>query len=259
MPTAFAIAAHPDDIEFRMAGTLALLKQAGWEIHSMNVANGCCGSTRYNAASLKRMRAAEGRKAAAILGAHFHPSLCNDMEILYDLKLVRRLAAVIRDVKPSVVLTHPPVDYMEDHTNTCRLAVTATFAREMPNFTTVPARAPFAGETVIYHCVPHGHCDQLRRPLAPDLFVNTTSVHALKSEALGAHVSQRGWLESSQDLDSMQQSLDAASLEVGRMSRKFKHAEGWWRHLHYGFAEKDSDPLSAALGKFVVAKTAGKG
>ena len=254
MPTAFAIAAHPDDIEFRMAGTLALLKRAGWEIHYMNVANGCCGSTRYDAATLKRMRASEGRKASSLLGAQFHPSLCNDMEIVYDLKTVRRLAAVIREVKPSVVLTHPPVDYMEDHTNTCRLVVTATFAREMPNFSTVPARKPFSGETVVYHCVPHGHCDQLRRPLRPELFVNTTTVHAVKSEALAAHVSQRGWLESSQGLDSMQQSLDESSIAVGRMSRKFKHAEGWWRHLHYGFAEKDSDPLPSVLAKFVLGK-----
>ncbi|MDQ6630443.1 MAG: PIG-L family deacetylase, partial [Verrucomicrobiota bacterium] len=33
MKTAFAIAAHPDDIEFMMAGTLLLLKNAGYEIH----------------------------------------------------------------------------------------------------------------------------------------------------------------------------------------------------------------------------------
>ncbi len=31
--TAMAIAAHPDDIEFFMAGTLLLLKQNGYQIH----------------------------------------------------------------------------------------------------------------------------------------------------------------------------------------------------------------------------------
>mgnify|MGYP000867140096 CR=1 FL=1 len=39
-----AAVAHPDDIEFMMAGTLFLLKQAGAEIHLWNLANGCCGS-----------------------------------------------------------------------------------------------------------------------------------------------------------------------------------------------------------------------
>lgn len=58
-PVAFAIGAHPDDIEFRKAGTLRLLQQAGWEIHYLNIANGCCGSTRHPAATLRQMRAAE--------------------------------------------------------------------------------------------------------------------------------------------------------------------------------------------------------
>ena len=38
---AFAIACHPDDIEFMMAGTLTRLKEdLGYEIHYMNIANG---------------------------------------------------------------------------------------------------------------------------------------------------------------------------------------------------------------------------
>ena len=41
---AFAVAAHPDDIEFVMAGTLMQLADAGYELHYMNIANGCCGS-----------------------------------------------------------------------------------------------------------------------------------------------------------------------------------------------------------------------
>jgi LmbE family N-acetylglucosaminyl deacetylase len=39
-----AAAAHPDDIEFMMAGTLLRLKDAGCEIHLWNLANGCYGS-----------------------------------------------------------------------------------------------------------------------------------------------------------------------------------------------------------------------
>jgi LmbE family N-acetylglucosaminyl deacetylase len=44
--TVFAIGAHPDDIEFVMAGTMMLLKMSGYELHYMNVANGSCGSTQ---------------------------------------------------------------------------------------------------------------------------------------------------------------------------------------------------------------------
>ena len=123
MPSAFAIAAHPDDIEFYMAGTLLLLKQAGWEIHYLTLASGSCGSARFNAAKTRAIRRREAQRAAQILGAHFHPGLVDDLEILYELKTLRRLAAIVRAVQPSIVLTHSPQDYMEDHTNTCRLAV----------------------------------------------------------------------------------------------------------------------------------------
>jgi len=30
--------------------------------------------------------------------------------------------------------------------------------------------------------------------------------------------------------------MEDMSLELGRMSKKFHHAEGWRRHLHFGFA-----------------------
>ena len=45
MPSALAIAAHPDDIEFVMAGTLLQLREAGWEIHYFNLSSGNMGST----------------------------------------------------------------------------------------------------------------------------------------------------------------------------------------------------------------------
>src|SRR5277367_1621473 len=100
-PVVLAIAAHPDDIEFMAAGTLLLLKEAGCETHYLNVASGNCGSVRHDAATTRKMRAAEGRRAARLLGAHFHPSLADDLEIVYDLKILRRLAAVVRAVKPA--------------------------------------------------------------------------------------------------------------------------------------------------------------
>ena len=70
------------------------------------------------------------------------------------------LAAVIREVKPGIVLTHSPQDYMEDHMTTSRLAVTAAFTRGMPNFRTVPKRAAANYVTMVYHAMPHGLRDQ---------------------------------------------------------------------------------------------------
>jgi LmbE family N-acetylglucosaminyl deacetylase len=248
-PTAIAIGAHPDDIEFYMAGTLLQLKQAGFEIHYLNLASGNCGSVEYNGATTRSIRRREARAAAKRLGAHFHPSLTDDLEIFYTLDLLRRLAAVIRDVKPRIVLTHPPQDYMEDHTNTCRLAVTAAFTRGMPNFKSVPARPVADYEVTLYHAMPHGLCDGLRQRLLPGLFVNTAPVHELKRTALAEHKSQQSWLDVSQGLNSYLLAMEEMSLEVGRMSKRFKHAEGWRRHLHFGFCGPEADPLPRALGR----------
>ena len=48
----------------------------------------------------------------------------------------------MREVAPEILLVHAPSDYMEDHMNACRLAVTAAFARGMPNYPTSPPRPP---------------------------------------------------------------------------------------------------------------------
>ncbi len=259
MKTALAIGAHPDDIEFHMAGTLVLLRDAGYEIHYFNVANGCCGSQRHTRRELARIRLAEARRAARVLGARFHPPICNDLEILYELKLLRQVAAVIREVKPAILLTHPPVDYMEDHTNTCRLAVSAAFAHAMPNFRSRPPRPTADYDLTIYHCLPHSLLDPLRRRAAPEAFVNTSSVEEVKRAALREHRSQQAWLTATQGKNSFLVKAEEEARMAGRASRKFQFAEGWWRHLHYGFSAVETDPLREALGENFAANPAGKG
>ena len=44
---ALAIFAHPDDIEYFGAGTLLLLKEAGFETHYFNLSTGNCGSATW--------------------------------------------------------------------------------------------------------------------------------------------------------------------------------------------------------------------
>lgn len=251
---AFAVAAHPDDIEFVMSGTMMHLNAAGYELHYMNVANGCCGTTEYSREEIARIRREEGKAAADFLGATFHESLTNDLEIFYDKPTLQKLGSVMREVRPGIVLTHSPADYMEDHVNTCRLVVTALFARGMPNFLVDPPRAPTLDSAVIYHAQPYGNQDGLRRPVEPDLFVDVTAWRERKAEMLALHQSQKKWLDESQGLDSYIHTMHRLDEEVGQMSRVFAAAEGWRRHLHLGFAGADEDPLRDALGKHVFAR-----
>jgi LmbE family N-acetylglucosaminyl deacetylase len=246
-PRALAVFAHPDDIEFVAAGTLLLLAAAGWETHYLNVSGGDCGSMTTGPEETRRIRAAEGRAAATILGATFHEGFASDLLIFYDEWHLRRLAAIIRRIQPSIVLTHAPADYMEDHMNTSRLAVTAAFARGMPNFVTDPVEQPYGGDVTVYHALPHGLRDGLRQSVKPDLFVDVTAVQPLKREALAAHVSQKAWLDVTQGMNSYLDAGDVMSQEIGRLSGRFRFAEGWRRHSHLGFSATDADPLAAAL------------
>lgn len=246
---AIAIAAHPDDIEFTMAGTLCLLRESGYRIHYLNVSSGSCGSLQHRPAALRVIRRREGRAAAAVLGATYHTSRADDLEVLYTLPLLRWLAGVIRRVRPSIVLTHSPQDYMEDHVNTCRLAVTAAFARGMPNFSAAGREPVWSGDTTVYHAMPHGLCDSLRRRIIPGLYVDTSTVQEQKLAALTCHASQHGWLQASQGMNSYLREMESMAREVGRMSRRFRFAEGWRRHSHMGFGPAGADPLREALGR----------
>jgi LmbE family N-acetylglucosaminyl deacetylase len=247
MSAAIAIAAHPDDIEFFMSGTLIHLRNAGWEIHYMNVANGCCGSLQHDRETTARMRREEAMRAAARLGATFHESLTADLEIFYDKPTLAKLASVIREAAPEIVLTHSPSDYMEDHQNVCRLAVTAAFSRGMPNFPVDPPRPAIDNKVTVYHAQPFGNCDPLGEMVRPHFFVDTADVVEQKVAALAEHVSQKHWLDVSQGHDSYLQTLRDLDREVGQMSGRFQYAEGWRRHRYLGFCGPADDPLAEAL------------
>ncbi len=250
-PAVLAIAAHPDDIEFLMSGTLMRLAEAGYALHYWNLADGCCGSTITDRATTAEIRRAEAQQAAASIGATFHESICHDLEIFYDRETLAKVAFVIRDVQPRIILTHPPVDYMEDHTNTCRLAVTAAFTRGMPNFSVDPPR-PISGQKVtIYHAQPYPNRDPLGQVVRPTLAVDVAELNPRKRQMLACHASQKQWLDESQGVDSYLDAMERMSAEVGAMTGCFTHAEGFRRHLHMGFCEASDDPLAEAVAPHV--------
>ncbi len=245
--TVLAVVAHPDDVEFMMAGTMLLLKDAGADIHFWNLANGNMGSVEYDRETLAAMRAAEARGSAELAGAGIREPLFDDLGIFYDRESLARVAAGIRDVNPTIVLTHPPSDYMEDHMNACRLAVSAAFTRGMPNYTTVPPRPPVDSQVAVYHCMPIGLMGPLCREVVPDIYVDVAGKQPLKRDMLACHRSQKEWLDVSQGHDSYLAAMEELASEMGRRSGRFRFAEGWFRHNHLGYGDATFDPLTAML------------
>lgn len=245
-----AIFAHPDDIEFVAAGTLLRLKLVGWEVHYMNVANGCCGSLVTDRFETAKIRLEESRRAAAILGATFYPPICDDLDVVYNRENLAKVASVVRQAKPTMVLTHARADYMEDHMETCRLAVTAAFSRSVPNFQTNPAWPIYEQDVAIYHAQPHGNKSPDGQTVLPQNHVEIDDVLEQKLAMLSCHESQQNWLQSTQKMNSYLQTMLDLTSEVARLTEsRSQHAEGWTRHHHLGFGSEAWDPLQEVAAK----------
>jgi len=253
MKRVLAISAHPDDIEFMMSGTMRLLKDRGFDLHYMTVGNGSCGTVELDAAEICEIRRRESVRAAEFIGAVYHDSLVNDIEIFYQEKLLRQVTAVVREVAPRIVLTHARDDYMEDHMIAGRLAVTAAFCRGMRNFRSEPDLDPVEDPVTVYHAMPAGLRTPERKLVRPGLFVDVSQVMDFKREMLALHRSQKDWLDASQGMGSYVDSMVEQCRTVGRLSGKFEFAEGWIRHLHLGMDPEDRDVLSEIMpGKTLV-------
>ncbi len=252
-PVAIAIVAHPDDIEFMFMGTLLNLQRHWYEIHYMTLANGNCGTAVDDSETIAAKRKGECLASCAISGAIYHPSICNDLEVFYNTENCAKVISVIREINPSIILTQSPDDYMEDHINTCRLAVSAAFCRGMLNAKCSPQRDVIQDDVVVYHAIPHGLMDPFRRLIEPEFFVNVEQEMDLKWKLLECHKSQKEWLDVSQGMDAYQSTMVEFMENLGKRSGKFKYAEGFRRRSWLGFSANEWDPIKEVLGDDVVA------
>ena len=242
-----AVGGHPDDIEFMMAGTLLLLKEAGAPIHMWSMTDGSLGSTSTDRVRTAAMRLDEACASARIAGAAFHGPIARDMELVCSVELVSRAVAVIRRANPRILLLPAPEDYHPDHRNASSVAVSAAFAARLPAYESRPPVPPVETDIAIYHALPFGLRDSMGKIVEAGQYVDITGELDHKIQMLAAHVSQRDWLLASQDLDCLGV-MEEMCRQVGRASGAFEYAEGWRRRLQVGFSAGDGDPLSELLG-----------
>ncbi len=239
--TVLSFMAHPDDAEFKCAGTLIRLqREAGCRIAIATATSGDCGSVQHSPAEIARIRHAEAKAAASILDADYYCAGSKDVLIVYDQPTIQRFVEVIRKVRPDIVITNPPVDYMVDHEETSRLVRTACFIAGGPNFLTYDIDpAPPAG------CVPHLYYpdpveekDIYGRPVEPDFVVDITDVLPTKEKMLASHVSQREWLRAhhgiDEYIDSMKRSATVRGQRIGRPA-----GEGFRQHLGHAYPQNN--------------------
>lgn len=198
-----AIHAHPDDVEFQCAGTLALLKQRGCEIVIATMTAGDCGSAELPPDEIAAVRRKEAKAAAELLGAEYVCLEFRDLCIVHDNDGRRRVTEALRRARPDVILTAPPLDYMSDHEMTSRLVRDACFNAPVPNFSTHqwdPA-PPLARIPHLYFVDPLDGMNPFGGPIAPEFIVDVSETFELKQQMLACHDSQRSWLRRQHGID----------------------------------------------------------
>ncbi len=239
-----AFGAHPDDIEFRCAGTLALLKQAGWQVSLATVTGGEGGSRQMGPEEIRSVRLGESAAAARLLDADFHYAGGVDMDVDFTHDLRVKVVEVIRAVKPDVVITLAPFDYHTDHEEASRLVRAGCFYAPIPNY-------PASGETI--DAVPYLYymdsgTDIFGKPAPVQFYVDISSVMDIKTEMLICHASQRDWILAHHGHDDYVRRMKEISAGSGEKCG-CDAAEGLHQHLGEGYPH--DNVIAEALDGYV--------
>jgi LmbE family N-acetylglucosaminyl deacetylase len=246
---ALAIFAHPDDAEILCAGTLSLLKNAGWKIHIASMAPGDKGTAEYNREDITRIRTAEAAEAAQLIDATYHCLYSEDVYIMYNRESINKTTSLLRNVKPSVVFTHNPTDYMVDHETTSKIVQTACFSTGIMNLEiSEPIYEP---GPYLYYADPMEAIDILGRPIYTTMFVDVTSEIGVKASMLACHASQRNWLMIHHKMDEYIESMKRFGEQRGK-EIDVPYAEGFRQHLGHGYQK--NNVLQEIIPNFIYTK-----
>ncbi|GIH89545.1 PIG-L deacetylase family protein [Planobispora siamensis] len=198
-----AVTAHPDDVDFAAAGTIAQFTDRGVEVTYCIVTDGDAGGfdRELDNGGMAGLRRAEQTAAAKVVGVHDLRFLgYRDGVVEQSLDLRRDITRVIRQVRPDLVITHTPernyafiAPSHPDHRAVGGAALDAVYP---------DARNPYAFPDLLLEegleawTVPEVW---LNGGESPDHHVDVTDSFDRKLAALRAHASQVGHLEGFED------------------------------------------------------------
>ncbi|MFI5384728.1 MAG: PIG-L deacetylase family protein [Fimbriimonadales bacterium] len=189
-----AVGAHPDDIEILCAGTLARCRARGDTVVMCIATNGDKGHKDIKPPALARIREAEARASATMLGAELIWLGFEDEFIYPDHDTRLRFVQMIREARPDIIITHHPEDYHQDHRTVSELVFVSSFVAAIPNVET--ATANHGKIPALYYMDTLGGVGFM-----PSEYVNVTDTMALKCDMLRCHKSQLEWLHDYNGID----------------------------------------------------------
>lgn len=222
------VAAHPDDVDFGAAGSVAVWTGAGARVTYCVVTDGDAGGfdPAVPRSDIPAIRRAEQTAAAAEVGVEDLIFLgYPDGRLQPTLELRRDLARVIRRVRPERVVAQSPERNWDrifashpDHLAAGEAAVCAVYP---------DARNPFAFPELLAEGLEAHTVRELWLMASPaaDVFVDITSTFERKLAALRAHASQetdRDGLLEKRMREWLSAAAAAAGMEDGRLAEAFR-------------------------------------
>jgi LmbE family N-acetylglucosaminyl deacetylase len=229
--SALVVVAHPDDVDFGNAGTVAKWTDAGVKVAYCIVTDGDAGGFDENVArhEIGPLRQAEQRAAAAAVGVTDVTFLgYPDGRLFVTYELRRDISRVIRQVRPQLVICQSPVR------NFVRIAAShpdhmaageATLCAVYPD-----ARNPFAhpellaDEGLSAYSVPEVW---ISGGPTPDHYVDVTETFDRKLAALRAHHSQTGHMANLEGMlrGWLGENAKRAGLPDGRLAEAYQRIQ----------------------------------
>jgi LmbE family N-acetylglucosaminyl deacetylase len=244
---AMDILAHPDDAEFMCAGTLSLLKNAGWSIHIASMAKGDKGTAEFSRREISNIRRSEASKSAEVIGGKYHCLGFEDIYIFYSRETINVTTRLIREINPDIVFTASPNDYMIDHETTSQIVQTACFSLGIKNLEI--EQKPIEPVPFLYYCDPMGGKDRFGNLIKPSVYVDIKTEMHIKERMLACHASQRNWLLEHHKIDEYILFMKCfAELRGKEINSSF--AEGFRQHLGHGYPQDNL--LKEILGNLVI-------
>ena len=206
--TVMVVVAHPDDMEFSSAGTVAKFVKEGKRVVLVQCTSGDKGTARRDITSpeLAALRESEEREAAGRLGVSEIVFLrLGDGELMPDVSFREKIVRQIRTFRPDIVITHDPFRPYALHPDHRAVGIT-----------TVDAVYPTARDPLYFP-------DHLAAGLEPfkvaelwlfgaeypDRYIDISDTLADKLHALRAHASQIG------DGEGLEERVRERAAEVG--------------------------------------------
>jgi N-acetylglucosamine malate deacetylase 1 len=223
-----AVGCHPDDLEIGCGGTLALYAAKSHNVYMCHMANGDMGHAVIMPEELAKLRTAEAEASGAELGAKkvFNVNVPDLFVDSHNEEQVRHLVEVIRSVRPDIIITHSPDDYMRDHVETSLLVFNAGFNSSIPHYGT--KSKPFSTIAPIYYM------DTLAGVgFLPEEYTDITDTLEIKLKALEKHETQIKWLKDHDGIDFLDFVRTVSKfrgLQCGvKFAEGFRLCKGWPR------------------------------